>query len=352
MRSRLHRLTGLCALVLAAGCGAGDEADMAARDAAGPPTPSGPLFELRDTTIDAVLDAAGVAEPYQRATLSTRLMGAVTAVVVREGDPVVRGAVLARIDARDVAARQARVQAGVTEAEAVHRDAETQAARFRALYADSAATRAQLDAAETGVARARAGLEAARAGAGELEALGSDAAIRAPFAGIVTERFVDRGAFVAPGAPVVTVEDASRLRVSVVVTPGVAAALSRGDQVAASIEGRPAQATVEGIAPAGGSLYTVNAIVDNRGGAHPSGGSAVLHLPTGRRPGLLLPERALVREGDLVGVRVVTGAGTQLRWIRTGARHSGRVEVLAGLRAGERVLMPASAPASASEGAE
>jgi RND family efflux transporter MFP subunit len=271
-------------------------------------------------------------------------MGSVTEVLVREGDRVGQGAVLARVDARDIAARREQVHAGIDEAAAVHQDAETQAARFRALYADSAATRAQLDAAETGLARARAGLEAARAAAGELDALGTYSEVRAPFAGVVTERFVDRGAFVAPGSPLVRVEDASRLRVRVTVTPGVAAALARGDSVAARIEDQPAAAIVEGVVPAGASLYNVNAIVDNRAGAFSSGGSAVLLLSTGQRSGLLVRARALVREGDLVGVRVGTPAGSELRWIRTGPGPEGQVEVLAGLRAGERVLVPAADP--------
>ena len=67
---------------------------------------------------------------------------------------------------------------------------------------------------ETGLERAEAGLQAARAGEAELEAAGAYAEIRAPFAGTVVRRSVDPGAFVAPGQPIATVQDASKLRVS------------------------------------------------------------------------------------------------------------------------------------------
>jgi RND family efflux transporter MFP subunit len=318
------------------------EAPAERRAEAGPAeSVSGRTVTVRDSTIDAVLEATGTAEPFQRATLSTKLMGSVTAVLVREGDAVRMGQVVARVDARDIEAKRAQVEAGIAEAEAVYQDALVQARRFRSLHADSAATGAQLDAAETGLARAEAGRRSAQAGARELEALGAYAQVRSPFAGIVTQRFVDPGAFVAPGTPVVAIEDASRLRVSVTVTPGAIGTLKRGTGVVATIEGRPADAVVEGVVPAaGGGLYLVNAVVDNGERAHPSGGSATLRLPLGARTGLLVPAGALVREGDLTGVQVITAAGRELRWIRTGARSGELIEVLSGLRAGDRVFVP------------
>lgn len=296
---------------------------------------------VRDSAIDATLEAAGIAEPIQSATLSTKLMGSVTAVAVREGERVRAGQVIATIDARDIAARRAQVTAGIAAAEAVERDAETQLARMRSLHADSAATRVQLEAAETGLARATAAAASARAGAAELDAVGAYARIRAPFAGTVTRRFVDVGAFVAPGAPVVTIEDASRLRLRVTTTPA-AGRLARGTTVRATIEGVPVEAVVEGVVPSAGAVYTVNAVVENADGALPSGGTATLRLPAGQRNGLLVPAAAIIAEGDLTGVRVVSGAGGELRWIRVGDAHGDMVEVLSGVRAGDRIVVPAA----------
>lgn len=317
-----------------------------APDRAGTATASfeGRVVEVRDTTIPSVLDAPGIAEPVRRATLSTKLTGAVTAVLVHEGERVKQGQILARIDARDLAARRAQVGAAIAEAEAVHRDALTQAQRFRALYADSAATRAQLDAVETGLARTEAGVRTARGAASELDAMGAYAQVRAPFAGVVTQRFVDPGAFVSPGAPVAAVEDDSRLRIKVTVAPGAATPLKAGMHLHGTIERETVEAVVEGVAPApAGALYTVNAIVDNARSEHPAGGTASLWIPQGTRRGLVVPVEALVREGDLTGVRVQTAGGAELRWVRLGDRTDGSVEVLSGLRSGDRLLVPARA---------
>ena len=288
-----------------------------------------------------LLTAAGNADPYAEATVSTKLMGTVVSVAVREGDRVGAGAVLARIDARELTAKAAQVEAGVAEAEAMQREALTHANRMRALFADDAAPRAQLDAAETGLARAEAAVRAARAGASELAAVSTYARVTSPFAGTVIQRFVDPGAFAAPGAPLVTVQDASRLRVSVMVAPSAIRQLKRGDEINATIEDMPASAIVEGIVPAGGSLYTVNAIVDNREGAFLPGSAATLLLPQAPRSAMVVPRSAIRREGDLTGVMVRSGETAELRWVRLAPAAGDSVEVLSGLRAGEAVRVPA-----------
>jgi RND family efflux transporter MFP subunit len=307
---------------------------------------AGTVVTVRDTTLAATFDAAGVAAPLQQATLSTKLLGTVTAVLVQEGDVVAAGQPLVRIDARDLAARTARVDASIAEAGVVHRDALTQANRIRALYADSAATRAQLEAAETGLARAEAGARAAHAAAGELGAVSSYATIRAPFAGTVTRRFVDPGAFAAPGAPLVSVQDASRLRIAASAAPDAVRGVRRGQPIAATVEGRSLTATVEGVVPAAsGSLYTVNALVPNPmdaagGRTILAGSAATLALPLGTRAALVIPAAAVRREGDLTGVTLRTAGGDETRWVRLGRAAGDVVEVSAGLRAGDQVVVP------------
>jgi len=322
----------LAALVACHGPGASDRP--------APPASTGPTLTLTDTMITATFDAAGTAEPAERATLATKLLGSVTQVLVREGDRVSQDQILARVDARDVEAKRAQVDANITAAQAVYQDAETQAGRFRALYADSAATKYQLDQAETGLARAEAGLNAARAARAELDAVGSYAVIRAPFPGVVTRRYVDPGAFVAPGAPMLDLQDPSRLRVSVTVPPPVAASLKRGQSLELTIEDRSARGVLEGAVPAEtGAVYTVNAIVDNAGRQYLAGSAAVIRIPAGRRPALLVPATAVVHEGDLTGVRVRTGQAVELRWVKVGATVDGRVELLAGVHAGDVIFL-------------
>ena len=297
-------------------------------------------YTVHDTTVDASFDADGVAAPIQQATLGTRLMGVVTDVLVREGDHVEQGQELVRIDARDLTAKSSQVAASVAEAEVFHRDALTQANRIRALFADSAATRAQLDAAETGLARAEAALRTARAATSELEAVASYSVVRAPFAGVVTKRFVDRGAIAAPGAPLVAIQDMSTLRISASTTPEIARGIHRGQTLDALVERTPVRVTVEGVVPAmAGNLYTINALVPNPNAAFLAGSKATLTLPTGQRRAFVVPSRAITREGDLTGVTIETTQGIDRRWVRLGRAMGDVTEVTAGLRAGDRIVV-------------
>ena len=333
-----HPIIRTFPLLLAGACALGADTP-AGHTTEAAPRPD--LVAVRDTVVPSTLEASGVAAPMAQATLSTRLMGAVTEVLVHEGDRVRAGQVLVRLDTRDLEARATQAQAGLVAAEAQADEAERYAVRIRALYADSAAPKALLDGAEAGLARARAGVAAARGAGTELAAVTAYGALRAPFAGEVTRRFIDPGAFAAPGAPLITLEDASRLRLTVTTTPVVAHQLRRGMAVAARIEDLPAVATIEGVVPVqGGGLYTINAIVEDQGHRFPSGGAATLLLPTGERRGLFVPLAAIARQGDLTGVRVWTGDRAELRWVRLGAERGDLVEVLAGLQGDESVVIP------------
>jgi len=339
MRNRgiLPAILAAAALAACNGEAEHDRAGEASRAAVA----EGEPWTVRDTVVRSVFEAAGVAGPYAEATLSTKLMGQVVEVAVREGDVVASGATLVRIDAADLVARRAQVDASIREAEAMVRDAETQAGRMRALHAEDAAPKAQLDAAETGLERARAGLATARAAGAEVDATARYAVVRAPFAGVVTARFVDPGAFAAPGAPLVTVLDGRRLRIAASAAPDAVRGVARGDTVRARVEGMSVPAVVEGVVPSpGASLYTVNAVVDNEAGRFLPGSAATLELPQGERSALMIPADAVIRQGDLAGVRLRTAEGSSLRWIRTGRELDGMIEVLGGLEAGDVILVP------------
>lgn len=307
-------------------------------------TPSAPLggvaVTVVDTTIPTMHTATGVAAPIREATLSTKLMSAVTAVLVTEGAVVRHGQPLLRLDVRDLDAKREQVTANLAAADAMLAQASAQAARIRSLFADGAAPKAMLEAAEAGLTQATSAKRAAEGAGRELDALGQYAVLTAPFAGVVTQRFVDAGALAAPGAPLLTVQDGSTLRLTVHATPDAVRGLRAGARLDVEIEGVPATAIVEGVVPAMSGLYAVNALVENRTGAFLAGSSATAQLPGGTAQAVVVPRAALIHEGDLVGVVVRTPAGDMRRWIRVGRESGDVVEVTSGLRAGDRVVLP------------
>ena len=339
MRTSASAVAALLGAVLLGGCGRAAESGPAERS-----PPSGERVAVTDTLIPDALDAAGTALPVRSATLGTKLMGTVTEVLVHEGDRVAAGQLLVRLDARELDARRIQVEAGLDDATAVRAEAALHFGRIRALYADSAATRAQLDQAETALARAEAAVATARGMAAELAATASYAEVRTPFAGTVTRRLVDPGALAAPGTPLVTVEDDGTLRVSVSAAPEAVRGLRRGTVLAATIGDTVVRATVEGVVAAGSNLHVVNALVANPGGRLQSGSAATLALPRGTRRVILVPAGAVLRQGELTGVRTVARGQASLRWVKLGRAVGGAVEVLSGLAAGDTVLVNRGAP--------
>lgn len=320
-------------------CGGGPEPEP--REAAAAPTGEFTVVEAR--VVPSLLEASGTAEPYAESTLSTKLMGTVLSVRVREGERVRRGDVLLELDARDLDAKAVQVNASLSEAQAVLREAKLHADRMRRLYSEEAAPKARLDEAETSLDRARAAVDAANASAAELKAVRDYAVVRAPFDGTVVRRMVDPGAFAAPGAPLIVVQDARRLRLVVTAPPDAVRGIAKGDELLAAIEGVPARATVEGIVPAAASLYTINAIVDNGAADFLAGSAATLSLPVGERDALIVPAAAIHRQGDLTGVWIGDTKEAALRWVRLGRSDGDSIEVLAGLRSGDRILVPTAA---------
>lgn len=302
---------------------------------------AGSAVPVRDSAVPDGILALGTAEAVRHADLSTRLMGRVLAVSVQEGQAVRVGQILAHIDADELSARSQGVSSALSGAQAQAELARTNATRMRALFADGAATRASLDQAEAELARAEAGLSQVRAQGAEVHAVSGYAALAAPFSGRLSRRFVDPGALAAPGMPLLSVEDVSQLRVKVNAAPEAVAGLRAGTVLRAQVGGRDVPARVEGIVPAPvGNLLVVNALVDNPKGLLPSGVSASLLLPRGTRTARLVPQAALLREGELVGVKVRRGSCDGLRWIRTGVAVGNDIEVLSGLRPGESVVVP------------
>src|SRR5687767_4666422 len=236
----------ILAVAWLAACGEAPATEAAATVAMGD---QGHIIVLRDTLVPDDIEAPATIEPVLSAVLSTKLMGRVVDVRVREGDVVAAGALLVRLDDRDLAARREQADAGIRAADAAHNEARLQATRLRSLFADSAAPRAHLDAAEAGLVRAEQAVRGARAMAAEVEALTDYAEVRAPFGGVVVQRLVDPGTFVAPGMPLMRIDDPSRLRVVAAVPPSTASVMRPGSIVGVSIEGTRTTGAVEGVVP-------------------------------------------------------------------------------------------------------
>ena len=323
------------------------------------------------------IEAGGVVTASQTATVSSRVAAPVTEVLVRAGDRVRAGDVLVRLDARDMAARAQQAGATTNAAEeslAAARSAQVAAAaeqklaaawhaRISRLRERNAATAQEFDEAEArlaaaaartataqaGIAQAAAQLAAVRANADVVGINESYTAIRAPFGGEVTERFTDPGNLASPGQPLLQLDALGRRRVEARVDEARVGYIHSGDSVAVVLGGTDAGRT--GTITLTGTVIEVARAVaaDQRAftvkvalpaNTMPRTGTfARVQFDGAPRRALVVPADAVRTQGQLRSVFVVSSGVARIRLVQTGDSTRDGIEIVAGLDAGEMVVV-------------
>ena len=297
----------------------------------------------------------GVVEAVRQTVVAAQVPGAVVALPVKAGDPVKAGQVLVRLDARaaeqQAGAAAAQVQAARAAQEAASREFERQ----QQLYRQNYISRAALDRAEAQHKSAQAEAAAQLASAGAARTQSGFYVVKAPYDGIVSEVSVVMGDMAMPGRPLLTLYDPSALRVSAAV-PQSAAPRAGGTGEAAPQAELPGVAAAR-IAPARWQLmpavdpatHTVELRLDLPAGTAASPGMFARVWLAGSPAAdgrLSVPAGAVVRRAEMTGVYVLgTDGKPLLRQVRLGRASGDQVEVLTGLRAGERVALDPQAAA-------
>lgn len=337
IRSSLVVVVALGALALA-GCGGHQPPE---RPAAKPALAAEVVTVELEPWSDG-LELTATVQPFMRATPGTVLMGRVEEVLHAEGDRLERGAVLARIESRDVSARVSQAEAAVAAARAMEQNARLMRERMERLHERQAASQKNLDDAVAGHEAALANLEAAEEGVKVARVYREYSEVRSPFAGRLVEKRVEVGDLAAPGMPLFVVEDVSQVKIEAQLPESVAGTLALGDPVRVEVQGESLEARVSEIVPAAdprSRTVTVRALLPNPRERLRSGMFARLRLPGETRSVARIGESAIVRRGPLTGVYVVDdGNVARLRWITLGRHSDSRYEVLTGLDAGERIV--------------
>jgi RND family efflux transporter MFP subunit len=345
--------------------------------AAGPPHPltedppsKVAIAAAHEEPLAVTLTASGTVRGRNTAILTSKTTGYVSRVLVRPGDSVAAGQLLAELEANDSRASVARSRAGLAQAKQGRLEAQSalEAARAAAsvarstherlgqLLAEHAIAQQKYDEAEASfrgavaqeeIAGARllavgANIEEARAGLAESEARLEYSRIVAPFAGRVLERRVDAGALAAPGTPLFVVADEGLLRVEAAVEESRAPELALGDT--ASIEtdalSQPVVGKVSEIVPSVdvGSRAFLAKVDLPQGVRLRPGAFARVKFRVGARARLVVPLSAVSQLGSLERVFVVQGDRAELRMVTLGQAQAPWIEVLSGLAPNERIV--------------
>jgi RND family efflux transporter MFP subunit len=329
------------ALALAA-CGSGDAALPARAKAAPPPTST-----VRAESLATSVPIEGTVVARRRAEIATRLMARITSVSVDAGSAVRAGQVLVRLGVEDVAANRSRATAARDAAQAARDEAVRNAARMDTLLSRDAVARVQRDQAQLALVQAEAQLAMAEATSQDVATTAGYATLTAPFAGVVASRSADPGDLATPGAPLVVVEDDGPRDAVFAVPADLVASLRPGSTFpVVDLDGRSATAPVRVIARAADPQTRTVEVRVTVPRDWPSGIAVTGLVPAGRHQGIAVAASAIVRRGQLTGVRVLMGDAVVLRWVRlgrlvgpvAGGPDSARVEVLSGLEPGDLIV--------------
>ncbi len=289
-------------------------------------------------SLAATIDLPVTVRPAERAVISARLTGTIASLPWGLGQEVRAGDILVTLAAPETEARVRQAQAQLAEAE---RSVE----RERTLVAKGVNPPDSLRDAEDRLHFAQAGLA-------ETEALLAHATIRAPFAGVVTEKQVLPGDLATPGLPLLALESTARLRAEGTVPEQAAAALRLGGLITVVLNDTapPVEGTIEELSAAADAVSrSVLVKVALPPGTARSGQFARLRVAIGRSDALLVPAGAVTYFGQMERVFVVSEGRALLRLVKTGREDRGRIEILSGVQPGERIIL--SPPASLREGA-
>lgn len=335
---------------------------LAGAPSAAPTPPAAPagagtlqFATARSGGAESMVSFDGVVEALRQTVVAAQVSGAVVQLDVKPGDRVTAGQLLLRIDPRAADQGAAASEAQVLAARAARDLATREFERQQQLHAERFISAAALD-------RARAEYQASTAQAAALEAQAGAArtqsglhVVRAPYAGVVAEVPVSLGEMALPGRPLLTLFDPGALRVSAAVPQTLAGRVGAASAARVELPALP-EATrmltprriqVLPAADAGTHSVTVRADLDPDVAGLVPGQFARLWLASEAAPASAwVPAQALVRRAELDALYVLDADGHPLlRQVRVGRRQGSDVEVLAGLRPGERVALDSQAAA-------
>jgi len=367
---QLKRIAVLITIFLIAGCG--EEI---------PPgtTPSKPLTVVKTATavIEIIAqpqfyEASGTVFAGTTATVSAKVLGEIRQVLVQEGEKVVAGDVLVVIDDSQLSAHLQQAQAAYEEAkqaaraaqaafESAHASfvlAEKTFQRYEMLLESESVSRqefdevkARYDQAAGGISQANSMREAAqnrveqaKAALLAVKTAFDDAVVQAPYDATVTGKLVDKGDLAAPGTPLIRLETTGSSDVYMVLPESHIHQVHIGDQLSVFIPSLQNEAmageikTINSAADPGTRSFQVKVSLPDLPGIL-AGMFARVLIPIGATGMILVPETAVIHYGQLSGIYVVYADQiAHFRLIRPGRLIGGQVEVLSGIKSGDRFI--------------
>ncbi|HVU51581.1 MAG TPA: efflux RND transporter periplasmic adaptor subunit [Polyangia bacterium] len=286
----------------------------------------------------------------QEAKVAAGAAGKVVATYVERGSVVRKGAVLVKLDARALGAQAQEAAAQAESAKAQEAQAKLDCARTEQMLAKGAISKADYDKAHTACESTKWSVSAAEARKTLTAEALHDTEIKAPFSGMVIERFVTAGEYVRVDSPVVSLVDVDALRVELTVPEADVVSIKQGMVVdfhpAANDDGRVYRGKIRYIGPSVRAQTrdaVVEASIENPGHDLRPGMFVTAKVALGEQTLPAVPASAVRAEGTLRHVFTVTEGRLEDHLVQVDDARAGLVPVVSGIKAGDRVVVDVTA---------
>lgn len=315
--------------------------------------------DVKKGQIEAVYTITGALVPAQVADISAQMMGKVLEVDIAEGDAVTEGQVLAKLDSTQLSAQLSQAQASYqgsmnTQKQAkINLDnASAALARTKALYAEGAVAKVQLDADQKAYdlaksqydSSAASGVNGAKASVDSISAQVQNSIMKSPISGVVVSENITAGETATVGSTLLTVADMSSLKLKGTISQAALPFIKKGDTVELFIDIYPERTFKGTISEIGamsvstGAYFPIEISMQNTDG-FASGISAHADIKAKGMDHLIVPSSAVVENNGGNYLFVIEDGIAKKTTVLTGLQNDDEIEILKGLKGGEAVAV-------------
>ncbi len=294
--------------------------------------------------VPSLITVRGTIHAENDAVLSSRAMGPVVRERVKLGDRVRKGDILLEIEERMNNGMLSQASGALAQAQAAQTLAATNLRRFEALFESQACSQLELDMARMQSESAEGAVKQARGAVDAAGAVANESSIRAPFDGIVVEKFISVGDLVAPGRPLIRVQTSIGRDLHFTVRAADAAKLVLGTEITCTLDDtdRQVKASITELSPSADPMTHSVLVrarlsdVDSLSAGH----TAMAEIPGELMEVILAPKSSIYVAGGLHLVTVVDGSGSaRTRAVTIGRARGDELEILSGLKTGDVVVL-------------
>jgi RND family efflux transporter MFP subunit len=291
------------------------------------------------------LALTGTLRGQRQTDLAANANGRVIETFVERGAEVKKGDMIARLDTRAVQLTATEAQANVALSRKQETTAKRECERYKRLLEQNAISQAEYDKAADQCETSPLSVAAAEARARAAAQIVGDGSIRAPFGGLVTERFIEAGEFVHQDTKIVSLVDVSTLRLEVNVPEANITSVKVGGTVEFTVPAygeRRFKGTVKYMSAALREAtrdLAVEALVDNADRALLPGMFAAIEVVTGEEKVPVVSKRTLLLKEGTTRVYAVVDKRLEERVVQVGVARDGVVSIVRGAKPGDVLVL-------------